>query len=272
MAHYAAMTYFQAIVLALVQALTEFLPISSSGHLILVPRFLGWPDQGLTFDIATNTGTLLAVLAYFRHDLWKIVRSALAAGFRRESWVGEARLGGFLVLATVPVVLVGALAYDWIARDARQPKLVAIEMIVFAIVLLAADRLGQRRRGLESTGFADSLMIGCAQALALLPGTSRSGVTMSAGLFRGLTREAAARYSFLLSVPVGLLAAAKDAWEAARGPADGGDLGPTLVAVVVSAVAGYFVIGGLLAWVRRWSFVPFAVYRLAVGLGVLWWM
>lgn len=146
-------------------------------------------------------------------------------------------------------------------------------MIVFALVLLLADRLGRRERGLDHTGVADTLVIGCAQALALLPGTSRSGITMSAGLFRGLTREAAARYSFLLSVPVGILAAGKDTWELAQGPAFGGHLGPTLVAVAVSAVAGYFVIGGLLAWVRRWSFVPFAVYRVVLGLGVLlWWV
>jgi undecaprenyl-diphosphatase len=271
-AHYAAMTYFQAIVLALVQALTEFLPISSSGHLILVPRFLGWPDQGLAFDIATNTGTLVAVLAYFRQDLLAILRAAWVGLRRGTPFAGEARLGWSLALGTVPVVLIGALAYDWIAREAREPRLVAIEMIVFALVLLVADRFGRRERGLENTGVTDTLVIGCAQALALLPGTSRSGITMSAGLFRGLTREAAARYSFLLSVPVGLLAAGKDLWELAGTPAHNSHLGPTLVAVAVSAVAGYFVIGGLLAWVRRWSFVPFVVYRVVLGLGVLWWV
>jgi undecaprenyl-diphosphatase len=267
------MTYFQAVVLAVVQAVTEFLPISSSGHLILVPRWLGWPDQGLVFDIATNTGTLLAVLAYFRRDVLGITRATLGAALRREPLTGDARLGWSLALGTLPVLLVGALAYDWIATEARQPALVAVEMIVFALVLLGADRVGRRSRGLERIGLGDTVAIGCAQALALLPGTSRSGITMTAGLFRGLTREAAARYSFLLSVPVGLVAGAKDTWELWQG---GGPvhtpLGPTLVAIAVSAVAGYGVIDWLLGWVRRQSFLPFVVYRLLVGVAVLlWW-
>lgn len=270
MAHYRPMTYFQAVVLALVQAVTEFLPISSSGHLILVPRWLGWPDQGLVFDIATNTGTLLAVLAYFRRDVLGITRATLGAALRREPLTADARLGWSLALGTLPVLLVGALAYDWIATEARRPALVAVEMIVFALVLFAADRVGRRRRGLERIGLGDTLAIGCAQALALLPGTSRSGITMTAGLFRGLTREAAARYSFLLSVPVGLVAGAKDTWELWQGSGPvHTPLGPTLVAIVVSAVAGYLVIDWLLGWVRRQSFLAFVVYRLLVGVAVL---
>lgn len=262
------MTPFQAVFLALVQAATEFLPVSSSGHLILMPRLLGWSDQGLEFDIATNTGTLLAVLAYFRRDLGRILRGWLASF--RPGGAGacepDARLGWALVWGTVPAGIVGLLAKDWIATYGRSPQLIATTAIVYGLLLGVADRFGARRLGLPAIGRREGLLIGCAQALALVPGTSRSGVTMTAALGLGLDRASAARFSFLLSVPIGLLVGLKQAVDFARGEIAGLDGSVVLIGIAVSALAGYAVIAALLAWVRTRPLTVFVVYRLALGL------
>jgi undecaprenyl-diphosphatase len=261
------MTPIQAFVLALVQAVTEFLPVSSSGHLILVPRLLGWADQGLEFDIATNSGTLLAVLVYFRADLAGVVRG-LRASFRpggAGACAPEARLGYALLWGTVPAGAVGLLVKEWVASYARAPYLIATTAIVYGLLLGAADLWGRKRLGLSAVGPRQGLLIGCAQALALVPGTSRSGVTMSAALALGVTREAAARFSFLLAVPVGLLVGAKQLVDAVRGQPLGVPLDALLVGIAVSALAGYAVIALLLGWVRRRSLLVFAAYRVALG-------
>lgn len=265
------MTPIEAIVLALVQAVTEFLPVSSSGHLILAPRLLGWSDQGLEFDIATNTGTLVAVLAYFRADLAGVARG-LAASFRSGgagACASEARLGYALLWGTVPAAAAGLLIKDWVATHARDPRLIAVTAIVYGLLLGAADLLGRKRLALSALGRRQGLLIGCAQALALVPGTSRSGVTMSAALALGATREAAARFSFLLAVPVGLLVAAKQLFDALSGVPLGVPLDALLTGIAVSALAGYAVIALLLGWVRRRSLLVFAVYRLALGVFLL---
>lgn len=269
------MTYLQAVVLALVQGVTEFLPISSSAHLVLVPYVFGWPDQGLAFDVATHAGTLVAVVLYLRRDLAAVTRAGLASlAPRRSDEAGRrldptARLAWGIVLATVPVAVAGLLAYGWVATAARSPVLIAATSIGFGLLLGWADRAGARRRELGSVTFGDAAFVGLAQALALVPGTSRSGITLTAGLARGLTREEAARFSFLLYVPVGVLAAGKEIWELAAQGGPVGSMGPTLVGFVVAAVSAYLAIGALLAWVRRQSLTVFVVYRVLLGLGIL---
>lgn len=273
------MDVLQAAVLALVQGITEFLPVSSSAHLVLVPWLLGWPDQGLAFDVATHAGTLVAVVAYLRRELAAVTRAGLASLLpRRSPEAGPrphpfrdptARLAWGIALATVPVAVAGLLAHDWVATAARSPVLIAATSIGFGLLLWWADRAGARRREMASVSFGDAAFVGLAQALALVPGTSRSGITLTAGLARGLTREEAARYSFLLYVPVGVLAAGKEVWELAVHGAPVGSVGPTLVGFAVAAVSAYLAIGALLAWVRRQSLTVFVVYRVVLGLAIL---
>ncbi len=271
------MSYLHAVVLGLIQGITEFLPISSSAHLVLAPRLFGWTDQGLGFDIATNTGTLLAVMAFFRHELVALTRAgvgALAPSGRREGPAGrrlgpDARLAWLVALGTVPVAVAGLLAYHWVASVARNPLLIAVTSIGFGLLLWWADAAGSRRREVESVGLLDAVVVGVAQALALIPGTSRSGITITAGLARGFTREDAARFSFLLYVPVGVLAAAKEGLDLVREGAPGVGLGPLLVGFAVAAVAAYLTIGALLAWVQRRSLTVFVVYRVVLGLAIL---
>ena len=267
------MSPIQIVVLALVQAVTEFLPISSSGHLILIPRLLGWPDQGLSFDIATNTGTLLAVLVYFRRDLGAVARETVAspAIWRADAPPG-ARLAWLLALGTLPAAVAGLLAHRWIATVGRDPVLIACDLIAYGLLLGLADRLARGGRDESTLTARDALLVGAAQALALVPGTSRSGITITALLLLGLSRPAAARFSFLLSVPVGLLAEGKDVVDHLLGDGiESGALAAMLLAVAVSAVAGYAVIAWLLAWLRRRSLLVFVAYRVAFGMALLAW-
>jgi len=257
------------VALALIQAATEFFPVSSSGHLILVPRLLGWADQGLEFDIATNTGTLLAVVAYFRRDLLELARTGWALLARRSGGPGDARLLLALVVGTIPAAVAGLLIKDWVAGAARGWTIVAVNAVVYGLLLIVADRLGRKRRTLGELGARHGLLIGLAQALALVPGTSRSGVTMTAALGLGFTREAAARFAFLLAVPIGILVGAKQLLDLALGVPLGVSGTSLLIGIAVSAVAGYGVIALLLGWVRRHSLVIFGLYRLALA-AVLW--
>lgn len=259
------MTPFQAVVLALVQAATEFLPVSSSGHLILLPRLLGWPDQGLEFDIATNTGTLAAIVVYFRAELLRLARGAISSLGGRSAASPEARLAWAVALGTIPAAVTGLLIKDWVATVARGWQVVAVNAAIYGAVLLVADRFGRKRRGLDEVGAREGVWIGAAQALALVPGTSRSGVTMSAALALGFTREAAARFSFLLAVPIGLLVAAKQAFDLARGVPLGVPPGALAIGIAVSALAGYGVIALLLGWVRSRSLAVFAIYRFLLA-------
>jgi undecaprenyl-diphosphatase len=263
------LSLLHAVVLALIQAVTEFLPISSSAHLILVPYLMGWPDQGLSFDIATNTGTMLAVVAYFRRDLLD-----LAAGFAGRAVTIEGmppvRFALALAVGTVPAAIVGLLIHGWVETVARDPRILATTLVVFGLALLAADLFGRRRRDLASLGLGDALVIGLAQAVALVPGTSRSGITITAALALGFRRPAAARFSFLLAIPVGVLAAGYDGFKMVTGArTTATELIPMAAAVAVSAVAGYLVIGWLLAWLQRQTLSLFVVYRLALGATLL---
>jgi undecaprenyl-diphosphatase len=261
---------FQAVVLGVVQGLTEFLPISSSGHLIVVPRLLGWPDQSLTFDVALHLGTALALLGYFWRE-WVTLAHALFAGLTSP----EARkdphwsLAWMLALGSVPAGLVGVLFEDLVERELRQPVLVAVLMIAFGVVLYLADRLSSQNRSMRDVGFRDAIVVGCAQALALVPGVSRSGVTLTAGLLLGLERAAAARFSFLLSAPIVFAAGLYKLRVLVRDPPTGSELLPFVVGILTAAIVGALAIKFLLRYLQHHSTAIFLWYRVVVGLGIL---
>lgn len=258
------MNLWHALFLALVQGLTEYLPISSSAHLILVPKFTDWPDQGLAFDVVTNTGTLIAVLWYFRHDLVPLWKGFWHSVSKREL-TQDGRLAWAVLLGTIPVGLAGIVFEKVVATQLRSPLVIAFTSIFFGLLLWAADYWGRRRRDEHSIGILDIVFIGIAQALALIPGTSRSGATMTAGLALGLDRRAAARFSFLLSIPVGVLAGGLEAVQLLEDhtPVDWTALG---LGLVVSTISGYFCIRWLLAWLERRTMLPFVIYRVVLGI------
>ena len=266
------MTALQAVVLAVVQGLTEFLPVSSSAHLILVPRFLGWPDQGQVFDLATHVGSLLAVLVYFRAELGRLL-AATPRLFSREALRPgtEASLLFNLGIGTIPATIAGLLFAGFVAGGARDPHLIAWTTLVFGLLLGAADWLGRGKRDERQVSWPQALLIGVFQAIALLPGTSRSGATITAGRATGLTRPGAARFSFLLSVPVGLLVTAKETLDLLHG--QGARLGvvPLLLGFTVSAVTSFAVIAWLLRFLQRRNMLVFVVYRLALALLLFAW-
>jgi undecaprenyl-diphosphatase len=322
------MSIFEAIVLGIVQGLTEFLPISSTGHLRIVPAFVGWDDPGSAFTAVIQLGTTAAVLIYFREDLWRIARAWLgslregpsgwrallsgrtapaktpAPGSGRAASAGastpggaapagpatsdraepvddpgshraanpaaDARLGWYIVLGTIPIGIFGLAFKHDIEHGARSLYLIGTVLIVFGLVMLAADRTARQTRKLEGMRPRDGVLVGAAQALALVPGVSRSGATISAGLFAGLTREAAARYSFLLSTPAIVLAALLEL----KGIVDGSEhtgasAADLIVATLFAFVVGYWSISFLLRFVTRHGLVPFVVYRILLGALVL---
>ncbi len=258
----------QALVLAIVQGLTEFLPVSSSGHLILVPVLLGWEDQGLAFDVAVHVGTLVAVLAYFRRDIVLIVSDTFANLFGGPATPGS-RLGWQVVFATVPVGLAGLFLGDWIEANVRDPLWIALSMLLFAPFLWWVDKHNKQKRNIGALNWRDILLIGVAQAIALLPGVSRSGMTISVALMLGLNRDAAARFSFLMAIPVIILAGGLKTLELVQShlPIDWGLL---LIGVIVSAVVAFACIHWFLGFIRRFSMLPFAVYLGVLGIFILW--
>jgi undecaprenyl-diphosphatase len=261
---------WHAVLLAVVQGITEFIPVSSSAHLILVPYFLGWKDQGLDFDIATNTGTLIATLLYFRLDVRDLVIGFFTGQPRSSDGdYPPRRLALCITLATIPAGIVGLLIHDWVKTQARNPLLIAGTSIFYGLLLFLADRIGRKNRELGDLGYSAALIIGMAQALALVPGTSRSGITMTAALLLGFARPTAARFSFLLSIPIGVLVALKSAKDLMAAHVTAADLVPMLIGVVVSAVVGYLVIAWLLNWLRRQNLTVFVVYRLILGAVIL---
>lgn len=253
------MTLWQAVIMGLVQGIGEFLPISSSAHLVLVPWLFRWHDPGLTFDIAVHFGTLIAVIAFFWRDWWRLVRGALQ-GIRTL----DGRLFWYLVLASVPGAAIGFLLEDKAETIFRTPVLIATMLIVMGIILYWADRKSMKVLNAEQVGLGRSLLIGFSQALAIIPGVSRSGITMTTGLFTGLTREGAARFSFLLSAPIIFGAALVKVPDIIASPGMV-DL-PFVTGIVVSAVAGIASIGFLLRYVQTKNFLPFVWYRLALGV------
>lgn len=257
------MDLLQAIVLALVQGLTEILPISSSGHLVLVPHLLGWPDQGLAFDVALHVGTLFAVIAYFRREVLGMA-SAWAGSLAGRPLSDEARFAWRLALATIPAALAGLLFGDFIEANLRSPKVIIVTLIGFGLLLGWADRRAPEGRSEMQTGWREALIIGCAQALALVPGTSRSGVTMTAGRFLGLSRIGAARFSFLMSIPVILIAGSYKMLQLALSE-EPGDWPMLAAGMAVAFVSTLVSIHVLLRLVQRVGFLPFVIYRLLLG-------
>jgi undecaprenyl-diphosphatase len=259
---------FEAIVLGIVQGLTEFLPISSTAHLRIVPAFAGWEDPGAAFTAVVQLGTMAAVLLYFRHDLWRILRTWYASlrdpALRSEL---DARLGWYIGLGTVPIAIFGFIFRDQIESGGRNLYLIGTTLIVLGLVLLYADRVGRRNRELRDIQARDATAIGFAQALALVPGVSRSGSTISAGLLVGFDRESAARYSFLLSVPAVVLSGLFEARKIGGAGAAGAV--PTVLATLLAFIVGYASIAWLLRYLVRHSTAVFVAYRVALGSLVL---
>ncbi|MEX2449757.1 MAG: undecaprenyl-diphosphate phosphatase [Rhodospirillales bacterium] len=260
------MTLLHIVVLALVQGITEFLPVSSSGHLALVPILTGWPDQGLVIDVAVHVGTLIAVVLYFWRDIgamilgcWRFLRGRKDPG---------AKLAGLLILATVPVVVAGYVLNDHFPDTLRSLEVIAWATLGFGILLFIADKLGMTVRRIEHLHVSDAVIIGIAQVLALIPGTSRSGITMTAARIVGMERPDAARFSMLMSIPAILGAGTLKSLELIeRGDAQ-------LTSAALSAgglafIAALIAIAALMAWLRRASFTPFVIYRVLIGVGLL---
>lgn len=259
---------FEAIFLGIVQGITEFLPISSSAHLIVIPWMFGWQGtliDSLNFDVALHAGTLAAILAYFWRDWLDLLRKFFA-GFGDGSWkTGEGRLVWFIVLATVPAGVLG-MKYEHVVEESfRNPVLIAASLSVFSLVMWLVDRFMPKTDGLDRMTLGRALFIGCAQALALVPGVSRSGSTITAGLFTGFTRESAARFSFLLSTPVIAGAAALKLRKLHLAP---GEAMPFALGMLFSAVVGYLSIRFLLAYLNRHSLDLFVWYRLALAAAI----
>jgi undecaprenyl-diphosphatase len=264
------MSILQAIILGVVQGLTEFLPISSTGHLRIVPALLGWPDPGAAFTAITQLGTMAAVLIYFRHDLWRIA-SGWLAGLRDSEKRGEldSRMGWYLIAGTIPIAVFGFLFRHEIETSARSLQLIGGALIVLGLILFAADRFSRKVRTMDSVKLPDSVAMGFAQALALVPGVSRSGATITAGLFLGFTRADAARFSFLLSVPAVVLSGL---FELRSYLGDGGtvdEVVPLVVATVFAFISGYAAIAFLLRYLVEHTLTIFVVYRIALGVVIL---
>lgn len=258
------MEILQIISLAIVQGVSEFLPISSSGHLILSPYLFGFKDQGLSFDVAVHLGSLVAVISYFRHDIINIslawFRSLPSSGTSNP----ESRLGWAIIIGTIPVVIFGLLLRDIIESDFRAPWIIGVTTILFGLLLLWADRSSTRQRETEEITVRDAVFIGFSQVLALIPGTSRSGITMTTGLMLGFTRQAASRFSFLLSIPTILASSALISLNLAQ-TSEPVDWTALLMGVGLSAIAAYLCIHFFLRYIERIGMTPFVIYRLLLG-------
>ena len=262
------MTGLQIIVLAIVQGLTEFLPISSSGHLVLVPYLVDWTDQGLAFDVAVHFGSLVAVCVFFREDILGLFRGAgqLLGG---HSDLPQARMALGIALGTIPAAAAGLLFASWIEANLRDPSVIVYTLAGYGILMAVADRYGKSERIIAEIRIRDAFIIGCAQALALVPGTSRSGVTITAARFMGFKRQDAARFSFLLSAPVILLATVYKGFELVTGES-AVPWGELAVGALVSAIVAYLSIEFFMRFVSRIGLAPFAVYRLALAAVLLY--
>jgi undecaprenyl-diphosphatase len=264
----------QALVMGIVQGLTEFLPVSSSGHLVIVPALLGWDDPFITsleFSVMLHVGTLAALLVYFRRDWARLIPAGLAA-LRERSFRDDPdrRLAWLLAAATVPALVAGFLFNDLISDRFRQVGLVALMLVVGGAVLWLAERSGRRNRAVGELSFPLAIGIGAAQALALVPGISRSGISIAAGLFAGLDREAAARFAFLMAMPITAAAGAYEALSLVRGEAAVEmQLGPLLVGMVASCLSGLVAIAALLRFLRTRSTDVFVAYRILLALIVV---
>ena len=262
------MTWLQIIVLAIVQGLTEFLPISSSGHLILVPTFFDWTDQGLAFDVAVHFGSLGAVCVFFRNDIAGLFRGAgdILAG-RSETL--QARMAWCIGIGTIPAAIAGLILAGWIGANLRNPAIVVVTLAAYGVLMALADRFAPRARDISSIRIKDAVIVGLAQALALVPGTSRSGITITAGRLLGFRRQDAARFSFLLSAPVILLATIYEVVKLVTG-----DMQVAwenlAVAALISGIVAYLSIDFFMRFVSVLGLLPFAIYRLLLAAVILY--
>ena len=259
----------KAVVLGTLQGLTEFLPISSSAHLRIFPEIFGWGDPGAAFTAVVQIGTELAVLIYFRKDIWRIASAWVRSLFQPE-WRGhvDSRMGWYIIVGSLPIVLLGITLKDLIERDFRNLWITATMLVVMGIVLGVADRLGSTERSIKRMTMRDAVLLGLAQAAALIPGVSRSGATISMGRALGYDREAATRFAFLLAIPAVVGAGLFTLPDIPDGDNAYG-WGPTAVATLVSFVVGYAAIAWLLRYVSTKSYTPFVVYRILLGLGTM---
>jgi undecaprenyl-diphosphatase len=262
------LSWIEAVLLGALQGLTEFLPISSSAHLAIFPQLFGMSDPGASFTAVTQIGTELAVIIYFWRDLWRIFTTWLRSLFK-PALRGrlDARMGWYIIIGTIPIGIAGVLLEHTIKTSFRNLWLIAANLIIFGIILGIADRLARNEEPMEHMNIKDALLYGGAQTLALVPGVSRSGATISMGLFLGYTREAATRYAFLLAIPAVLASAIFQLPDVSASAEPG--LGKTLVATGVAFVVGYTVIAWLLRYLRSHSYMPFVIYRICLGLLVL---
>ncbi len=261
------MTIFQALILGIIQGFTELLPISSSAHLALTPWLLGWPDHGLAFDVALHLGTLIAIVGYFHAEWRMLIVAAISLARKRRAETPEEKRVVFLVIATIPAGIAGLLLEDAAETIFRSPVLIATNLIVMGILLWAVDRFMSRERGMESMSWKDAMLVGLAQCLALVPGVSRSGSTITAGRALKLSRESAAVFSFLLSMPITLAAVVFKFPDALR---EAESVVPLAVGVVAAAISAWVAIAVLLRYVARRSYGVFAVYRVAFGALILY--
>ncbi|EON24082.1 undecaprenyl-diphosphatase [Nocardioides sp. CF8] len=259
----------KAVVLGTIQGLTEFLPISSSAHLRIFPELFGWGDPGAAFTAVIQIGTELAVLIYFRHDIWRIGKAWVLSLFKPE-WRGhlDSRMGWFIIIGSLPIVILGILLKDVIEKDFRNLWIIGTTLIVMGIVLGIADRFSRNDKKIANITLRDAVLMGLAQAMALVPGVSRSGATISMGRALGYEREAATRYAFLLAIPAVVGAGLFELKEIPGGDNAYG-WGPTLVATIVSFVVGYAAIAWLLRYVSTKSYTPFVLYRVVLGSATL---
>lgn len=258
---------YHAFLLAIVQGLTEFLPVSSSAHLILLPKLLHWHDQGLAFDVAIHVGTLCAVIAYFRTEL-KLMVNDWCRSLTGKKQTVNSRLAWAIGFGTIPVGIAGLLFNNYIASQMRATWIIAISTIFFGILLGLASKFSSQKRTEHKLTWRDVLVIGGAQAIALIPGTSRSGITLTAGLFMGLTKQAAARYSFLLSIPVIILAGGLEGYKLYISDITI-NYAPLLLGFIVAAISGYACISVFLKLLDRFGVMPFVLYRILLGTVLL---
>jgi len=262
------MSIFQAVILGALQGLTEFLPVSSTAHLILLPWALGWPDPGLSFDVALHLGTLVALLIYFRADWIALVNSALGVVSGRKK-PEDARMIMLIIAATIPGAVAGALFEHKVEDAMRAPQVIAVMLIGMALVLVAAELMGRRKKDLDEISWSDAMTVGIAQAFAIIPGVSRSGVTITAGLFKNLKRETAAKFSFYLSTPIIAGAVAKKTLDILKGGAGFDQLTPFIAGIIVSGIVGYISIAFLMRYLQTHTTYLFIFYRIALGIVVL---
>ncbi len=264
------MDFIHALILGIVQGITEFLPISSSAHLILTPVFSGWQDQGVAFDLAVHIGTLLAVILYFRKDVLILLNDGFRSVQQRQH-VGHSRLAWAVVIGTIPTGLFGLLLLDIIDTHLRSVQIIFVTTLVFGMLLGAADVFGKKQRTIDSITWKDAILVGLAQSIALIPGTSRSGATITAGLLLGLDRQAASRFSFLLAIPITALAASVKLLEVAIANAPV-DWLAFLIGTLTSFITALTAIHYFLKWLNQFGMWPYVIYRVILAGVIYFWL